>query len=183
MKTFLAILLLSGSIFPLLARQIQVEEPEFSGIVLLMRNDQQAEPLEKQKASSGSKANIGAALFGVAKARGMNLVDGAKSPVRVSGVDKVRLLVKADGNSRDPVEMINVFLLEADPDKNRRIITTGTVNFNKTTAAAIDFIPFTGSKYRESSYLLELDPLPPGEYAVTLEGSRDVFNLFGVDPY
>ncbi|MDN3688958.1 hypothetical protein [Cyclobacterium jeungdonense] len=76
--------LLSGNIFTLTARQLQVEEPGFSGVILLIRNDQLGEALE------------------------------------------------------------------SDSDKNRRFITTGTVNFNKTTAADIDFIPFTASKYLES---------------------------------
>ncbi len=54
-------------------------------------------------------------------------------------------------------------------------------DFNQSTAADIDFIPFQASKYGQSSYLLQVDDLLPGEYAITLDGSRDVFNMFGVD--
>ncbi|SEJ57187.1 hypothetical protein SAMN05192553_105162 [Cyclobacterium xiamenense] len=146
MKKLLVFFFFLSSLLPLIARQVQVAEPEFSGIVLLVRTEQLGEPLEKQKASTGSKASVGVALFGVSKAKGMNLVDKAKSPVRTETGENVRLLVKADQNTRDPIEIINVFLLESDPDKNRRLITTGTVNFNKTTAADIDFLPFTASK-------------------------------------
>ena len=49
-------------------QDISVPEPEFTGIVLLVKPDGQAEQLEKQKAASASKADIGAALFGVSKA-------------------------------------------------------------------------------------------------------------------
>lgn len=31
------------------------------------------------------------------------------------------------------------------------------------------------------TYLITLEGVDSGEYAVTLDGSRDVFNMFGVD--
>jgi hypothetical protein len=77
--------------------------------------------------------------------------------------------------------VVNLFRLGKDIKKERRTIVTGTVNFNQSTAADIDFIPFQASKYGQSSYLLQVYELPPGEYAITLDGSRDVFNMFGVD--
>lgn len=171
-------LLFAHSLF---AQDLTIAEPDFSGIILLVRDYQSGEQLEKQKAASGSKASVGAALFGVAKAKGMNFVNGAKSPVRIDRGSTIRLIVKANENDRDPMEVINVFALESDQDKDRRIIVTGTVNFNKSTAADIDFIPFQATKYQSSSYLLEIASLPPGEFALTLDGSRDVFNMFGVD--
>ena len=84
-------------------------------------------------------------------------------------------------HDRDPAEVINFFRLEEDAKKERRTIVTGTVNFNQSTAADIDFIPFQASKYGQSSYLVQVSDLPPGEYAITLDGSRDVFNMFGID--
>jgi hypothetical protein len=162
-------------------QDISVPEPEFTGIVLLVKPDGQAEQLEKQKAASASKAHIGAALFGVSKAKGLNMVSGVQSPVRVFGGEKLSFIVKVKENGRDPVEVVNLFRLGKDIKKERRTIVTGTVNFNQSTAADIDFIPFQASKYGQSSYLLQVYELPPGEYAITLDGSRDVFNMFGVD--
>lgn len=147
----------------------------------MVRPGGQAEQLEKQKAASASKADIGAALFGVSKAKGMNTVTGVQSPVRASGGDELAFIVKVKENDRDPVEVINIFRLEIDTKKERRTIVTGTVNFNQSTAADIDFIPFQALKYGQSSYLVQVSELPPGEYAITLDGSRDVFNLFGID--
>jgi hypothetical protein len=47
---------------------------------------------------------------------------------------------------------------------------------------AIELLSFTSERYGESSYLLTLnEPLEAGEYAMTLDGSRDVFSMFGVD--
>lgn len=163
------------------SQEISVPEPEFTGIVLLVKPDGQAEQLEKQKAASASRADIGAALFGVSKAKGMNMVSGVQSPVRNAASEKLAFIVRVKENDRDPVEVINLFRMEVDLKKERRTIVTGTVNFNQTTAADIEFIPFHASKYGQSSYLVEVSDLPPGEYALTLDGSRDVFNLFGID--
>src|SRR5690554_971925 len=160
--------------------EITVPEPEFTGIILLVRSDDSGEQLEKQKAASASKADIGAALFGVSKGKGMNMVNGLQSPVRTSGGENISLIVRVKENDRDPVEVINIFRMEKDLKKERRILVTGTVNFNQTTTLDIDFIPFQASKYGQSSYLIELSDIPEGEYAITLDGSREVFNLFGV---
>ncbi len=162
-------------------REISIPEPEFTGIILLVRSDDLGEQLEKQKAASSSKADIGAALFGVSKGKGMNMVNGIQSPVRTAGGEKISLIARVRENDRDPVEVVNIFRMEKDIKKERRILVTGTVNFNQTTTLDIDFIPFEASRYGQSSYLIELSEIPAGEYAITLDGSRDVFNLFGVD--
>jgi len=173
------ILMLPGVIA--LSQDITVEEPEFTGIILLVKDSNSSEKLEKQKASSGTKADVGAAIFGIAKGKGMNIVNGAASPVRVKIGEPVRLIVKVKENDRDPIEVINIFQMEQDNTKDKRIVITGNVNFNKTSTLNIDFIPFTATKYGTSSYLVELANLDSGEYALTLDGSRDVFNMFGVD--
>ena len=97
--------------------EITVPEPEFTGIILLVRSDDTGEQLEKQKAAASSKANIGAALFGVSKGKGMNMVNGLQSPVRTSGGEKVRLIARVKENDRDPVEVINIFRMEKDIQK------------------------------------------------------------------
>jgi len=182
MKTIISVLLITFiSGFKQLYQEITIAEPEFTGIILIVRGNSSGEQLEKQKAASASKADIGAALFGVSKARGMNIVNGIESPVRASSGNPMKFIVRVKENDRDPVEVINIFRLEQDVKKERRAIVTGTVNFNQSTASDIEFIPFQAAKYGQSSYLVEIADLPAGEYAMTLEGSRDVFNLFGVD--
>ena len=165
----------------LFSQEITIAEPEFTGIILLVRGSDSGEQLEKQKAASASKADIGAALFGVSKAKGMNTIDGLQSPVRVESGENVKFIARVKENDRDPVEVINIFRMEQDLKKERRTIVTGTVNFNQSTASDIDFIPFQAKKYGQNSYLIEVTGLSPGEYTLTLDGSRDVFNLFGVD--
>jgi hypothetical protein len=175
----LCIFIISG--IAALPQDITIEEPEFTGIVLLVKDNTNAVKLEKQKASSGTKADVGAAIFGIAKGKGMNLVNGAVSPVRVNNGETIRLIVKVKENDRDPLEVINIFQMEQDKNKDKRVLIVGNVNFNRSTSLNIDFIPFNATKYGASSYWVELNNLDSGEYALTLDGSRDVFNMFGVD--
>ena len=45
----------------------------------------------------------------------------------------------------------------------------------------IDFLPFNAYPYKDSSFIVELNIEEPGEYAVTLDSSRETFQLFGID--
>jgi hypothetical protein len=58
----------------LFSQEVKIKEPEFTGMILLINDSDTFEKLEKQKASAASKADIGAALLGVTKAEGMNIV-------------------------------------------------------------------------------------------------------------
>jgi hypothetical protein len=70
--------------------------------------------------------------------------------------------------------------LEQDKIKDKRVLIVNKVNLNQS-SSEIKFIKFEASKYGTSSYLIEISNLPGGEYAMTLEDSRGVFNMFGVD--
>jgi hypothetical protein len=181
MKKLLSIILIISLFDTLQAQEIAIEEPEFTGIILLVKDPNTGEKLEKQKSSNASKADIGAAIFGVSKAKGMNMVKGSSSPVRTAHNENIQFIVKVKENHFDPVDVINIFKMESDSEKDHRLIVTGKVNFNKSSTLDIEFIPFEATKYGESSYLVNISELQPGEYAMTLDGSRDVFNLFGVD--
>ena len=162
------------------SQNIKIKEPEFTGVMLLIRDSVSFEKLEKQKAFAGTKTDVGAAIFGVAKGKGLNIVYGSSSPIRIKNGSKVKVIVKVKENDKDPAEIINIFQLEQEKSKDKRVLTVGKVNFN-TTTAEIKFIPFEVSRYGLSSYLVVISNLSAGEYAITIEGSRDVFNLFGID--
>ncbi|HRG53576.1 MAG TPA: hypothetical protein PLL00_12135 [Bacteroidia bacterium] len=164
----------------LFSQEVKIKEPEFTGMIILVSGGDTFEKLEKQKASAASKADIGAALFGVVKGEGMNIVNGALSPVRVKASKTIKFIAKVKENDKDPVEVINIFKLEQDKIKDKRVLIVNKVNLNQS-SSEIKFIKFEASKYGTSSYLIEISNLPGGEYAMTLEDSRGVFNMFGVD--
>lgn len=164
-----ALLLCSGA-----SAETSIAEPEYVGNILAIQGADGV-ALEKQRASSHARA-------GFMKTKSSNIVQKAKSPVRLAAGSEVQFIVRAATNDVDPTQVVNLFALVSDPNKDYRYVETGSQGPFTGDAMVIDFLPFTSERYGESSYLLTISvPLSPGEYAMTLDGSRDVFNLFGVD--
>ncbi len=149
-------------------------EPEYVGNIVLLENNS-ALPLEKQRASNHARS-------GFLKAKSSNIVQGAQSGVRASSRSGLQFIVRHSSNDVDPAQIVNVFKLTSDAKRDYRYIETGSRGMFTGNSMKIDFIPFNSKRYGESSYVLTIaQPLEPGEYAMTLDGSRDVFNLFGID--
>jgi hypothetical protein len=162
--------------------QITIPEPEYTGNIIYIDNGQ-AKPLEKQKASGKAKAGVSLYIVGVGKVKGTNNVTGVRSPIRTIQRDSLSFIVRVTDNSVDPFQLINIFKLEQNSNKNIRFIeVSNTGTFSGASVGDIAFIPFEAKKYGEKSYLIRIQKqLVPGEYAITIEGSRDLFNMFGVD--
>ncbi len=161
---------------------IKIPEPEYVGNIVYI-NGGKAIPLEKQKASTKAKAGTSLYLTGIGKVKGSNVVSGLKSPVRIKRQEELQFIVRNTDNDVDPFQVINIFKLEQHQKKDFRFIqTSSSATFSGSSAMEIDFIPFVASKYGEDSYLISIqNNLDPGEYAITMDGSRDLFNMFGVD--
>jgi len=162
--------------------QVAIPEPEYTGNVVYIDNGL-AKPLEKQKAAAKAKAGASMYIVGIGKVKARNVVTGMRSPVRTSQRDSLSFIVRVTDNGVDPFQMINIFKLEQDPNKNNRSIEVSNAGtFSGVSANEIAFLSFDAKKYGEKSYLIRIQkPLIPGEYAITIEGSRDLFNMFGVD--
>jgi hypothetical protein len=90
--------------------------------------------------------------------------------------------VRHETNAVNPTQVINVLKLASNERRETRFVETGSTGAFSSQTMDIDYLPFGSERYGESSYLITLrDRLESGEYAITLDGSRDVFNLFGVD--
>ena len=159
-----------------------IPEPEYTGNIVFV-NGEQGKPLEKQKSSIKAKAGASVYLTGIGKVKASSVVTGVRSPIRVGQRDSLKFIVKVADNSVDPFQLVNIFKLDQNPNKNTRFIEVSSAGtFSGASANDIDFIPFEAKKYGEKSYLIQLQKqLVPGEYAITIEGSRELFNMFGVD--
>lgn len=184
MKKTLSIISLCFIILIAFGQTIKITEPEFSGVILMVQNDSTGVPLEKQKSYVATK---GMSFAGIGKGSVVNLVNGTTSPVRTKSKTKLTFIVKVKDNSIDPTQIINLFKLEKNSD-NRYVVVQkskaqGWVGASAgATTMDINFLSFTAKKYGTSSYIITVDPsIEPGEYAMTIEGSRFMFNLFGVD--
>lgn len=154
------------------AAQVELPEPDYVGNIVAVQ-DGQGVPLEKQRASNRARG-------GFVRARAANEVEGVKSPVRLAG-GWLQFIVRAETNQVDPAQVVSVFQLDTNARREVRLIETGSQGVFAARSMDIDFLSFTSERYGESSYLITLEGVDPGEYAVTLDGSRDVFNMFGVD--
>lgn len=153
--------------------QDAVAEPEYVGDIIAIEGGAVI-PLEKQRVSNRARA-------GALRARASNEIEGIASPVRLSQQPLV-FIVRHETNSVNPTQIINVFRLDTNDRRETRFIETGSTGAFSSQSMDIAFLPFDSERHGESSYRITLQgELEPGEYAITLEGSRDVFNLFGLD--
>ena len=182
MKKLLFITLLFSCIA--LNAQIRIEEPEFSGNVVFV-NDSIGDgiKLEIQTASIKTNSN-GAAYVPVVglfagKATSKNAIQGTASTVQIDKRTKVQFIIKVSDNSVDPVTVINIFKLKVE--KNKRTLDVASASaLGSSKSGDITYLPFQGKKYGKSSYLLTIENIEPGEYAITLANRRDIFNTFGI---
>ncbi|MEM9687160.1 MAG: hypothetical protein AAF934_09605 [Bacteroidota bacterium] len=156
-------------------------EPEFVGDMVL-KDSAKYIPLEKQRATARTKISASTYIVGVGSAKARNYVNKGTSPVRITQRKELILIVNAGVNERNPLDIIHIFKLEAKRKKRFVELAKATTFSGGSAGEDIQFIPFTGKQQGKKSYQITIEYLIPGEYAVTIAGSRDMFNMFGVDP-
>jgi hypothetical protein len=160
---------------------IKISEPEFSdNIVYVDKIVGEGIQLEKQTISFSAKFNAGSLIpfVGIfSKTKGKNVVKGSSSPIKIKKDNKTYFVVKVSDNSTDPISRINIFKLKQL--KEARTLETISSNILETKLNDINYLPFNGKKYGKSSYIIEVENLEVGEYAITLD-RRDLFNMFNI---
>ena len=79
----------------------------------------------------------------------------------------LRLILKAKDNTTDPNQFINIFKFEIYKKERRfQLAEVGTLSAAKTNNIAS--VEFKAKKYGESSYLIQLEDLEPGEYGIII---------------
>ncbi len=160
--------------------KINTPEPEYVGTILQIdEKGNVLNTLETKKSAVRSNANAGVFIVGVGKVKARNYVKERTSPVRISK-GKILLLAKVTNSKINPKEIFNIFKLEQGK-KDRSIVVGEAHTFAGSKVSEIDFLPFNAYPYKDSSFIVELNIEEPGEYAVTLDSSRETFQLFGID--
>lgn len=152
-------------------------EPEFIGETIVINWDGTAYPAEKLIA----ELDASTPFF---EYRNLSIsVNGAKSPVRVKQ-GPVRLVVRAANQSVDPMTEVVIIQLYGKKNRNTKVAYykdhDSIILFDRITR-----IPYLAKRYGDNSYLLTVDYLEPGEYAV-ISGPIDpkktnLVMAFGVD--
>jgi hypothetical protein len=157
-----------------------IPEPDYVGTILLLDdNGKVLGTLENQKTSFRANSDAGVFIIGIGSTKSRQYVKGEKSPFRIKK-GKVLLLAKVINNQFNPNETIEIFKLDQGR-KDRSIVVSESHTFGGSKSNEIDYLPFKAYPYKDSSFLIELDIEQAGEYAISLDGIRLNFNLFGID--
>ena len=163
------ILLLFCAIFTnSIIAQVRVSEPEFAEQIALLTSDTTSVILERENGYLKTKAGASLYLVGIGKIKSRITIDGAKSISKVLGLKNTRLIIKAEDNKTDPKSFIDIFKFDVYKNKERRyqIAEAGTLSAAKSNnLSSIDYV---AKKYGETSYLILLADLTPGEYGIIL---------------
>jgi hypothetical protein len=105
---------------------------------------------------------------GDGKVKSRLTIDGNKSLSSIKASRTARLILRAKDNTTDPNSFINIFKFDIYKNKERRyqLAEAGTLSASKTSNLAS--IDFKAKKYGESSYLIQLEDLEPGEYGIII---------------
>ncbi len=167
--------------------EITVEEPEYIGNVIYVKNNQPVE-LEKQKVHVTVNASAALMLSGLGKVKQKLVINEPSSPVKIKEDRNLKFIVKVTDNKFDPFELVEIYKLKKNY-KNRSLLTAEAGAFSGSKAGDIVRVPYKATKYGTSSYLVNVPELSMGEYAISInlrdnQGSKDnsslTLHLFGV---
>jgi hypothetical protein len=178
---------IKGMDFPK-TESIKIKEPEFDGFIVYA-NDSVGDGIRLEIKESNLKDTYSA--FGVvsiikqAKDGNTVVVKECCSNVRTNQRTNLNFLVILQERV-DPTEYIKVFKLKKEKKlRSVKAFNTDYGGVNKDVSVEENkegYIKFRYKKYGERHYLITIDALEPGEYAITLSsGKLGSFNLFGVD--
>lgn len=162
----------------------QTPEPEFIGEVYWEKADGSYLKLGKE---------IGAYTSGISwKYNSFNALaielTGKNAKVRVPLGESIKLIIRAVDNNSDPISIISVYRFDANRKRRKTIIAednSGTVMKSRTHTK--NQLVFSGKKYGASSYMIEIDDVPTGEYGIVIanpnsvDEKRTIVSSFGVD--
>lgn len=147
--------------------QVTVSEPEFSEETLLLTSDSVGILLKRENGFVKTKAGASLYLTGIGKVKSRLTLDGTKSTSTIKGGNVTRLIIKAKDNNTDPNSFISIFKFDIYKKERRyQLAEVGTLSASKTSNLAS--VEFKARKYGESSYLIQLEGLTPGEYGIIL---------------
>lgn len=170
-KIFTSLFVLSIFAFNVNAQDIA--EPDFIGEVVLVKSDNSAIPLEKQLSTNRGVASTGLILTGIGKVRSQLQIDGCCAKIQVSSNEDLSFIIKGIDNKTDPMSIVKIFKFE-EKKKYRRAEVASVSSFGSAKSNNLDYVSFTGKKYGESSYLLKVSALQPGQYGITISNPNAV---------
>lgn len=165
---------------------IKISEPEFdntvvyandsigNGVILEKKESETRDPNEVQNFFNPYSSKVGSEAY----------VKNPSSNIRIKQRTNLSFLLPYQDRV-NPIEYIRVFKLQkGKKTRNLKQYDMNVHAFGDATEKNLDkdLVQYTYKKYGERSYLITIDKLEPGEYAITVNSDRSgTFYLFGVD--
>ena len=149
------------------AQTITAEEPEFAEETLLLTSNTKGEKSNRENGTVKSKAGASLYLTGIGKVKTRLTLQGAQSTSKAKGASTTKLIIKAVNNTTDPNSFISIFKFEVK-GKERRYQLAESGTLSKTEENNLSSVEYKAKKYGQSSYLLVLEDLQPGEYGIVI---------------
>ncbi len=151
-------------------------EPEYIGQVVVVNADSTTMLLKKEAVTMKTKTS----KWGMIPIPGSSLLDKAKTLLTLKGKaapvtlpkGTVTLIVRAESHDKEPRKVFGVMKL--DVGKKNRTFLMGESSFVSGTDMTMNYsnVAFVAKKYGESSYMVVIEDMEPGEYAVNMDFSQ-----------
>jgi len=150
----------------------QKNEPEFIGDVHIVKEDNSIIELDKEFADYTSGISF---LYNSWCAQALE-VPGKTAKVRFPKAGKLQMVVRAPDNNLDPLAVISVYKLRSKGKKRSVVLSeNNSWTLMKSRTHSENLVHFNASKYGISSYLITIDGLKVGEYAVSVRNSEGLY--------
>lgn len=150
------------------SQNIKITEPEFTGTIVYVNSEEgDGLPLEPAKMSVKTKASASMYVSGIGKITSRASVKGETSTVRIKQGASIQFIYKANDNSVNPIDVIQLIRFEKKSDN--RVTELGSVGtFSGASKGDLGFVEFTAKKYGTSSYIITVTNIAKGEYGFSL---------------
>lgn len=134
---------------------------------MLLTSDSEGVLLRRENGYVKAKAGASLYLTGIGKIKSRLTLEGIKSVNEIKAKPNARIIIKSKDNTTDPNSFINIFKFEIYKKERRyQLAEAGTLSATKTNN--LSSVDFKAKKYGESSYLIQLENLTPGEYGIII---------------
>jgi hypothetical protein len=178
LRLVLMIILQLGFINILKAQYIDFPEPDWINEILYVNhNDKKLQELERQDAISDNRKSAGMQLTGISNIKSKLKVKGGSSKSELRPFfGRYQFLYKVENNNLNPKDLLRLY--EWKPEGRYRTILIGQISTTGVKTGYGNPIPFRAQKYKESSYLVTIENLPPGEYGFSIGKEKNTTFMF-----
>lgn len=163
-----------GSVLTINIQAQKIDEPDFVGECILVKQDESTTPLEKHLSQNRVVASTGLILTGIGKVRSQIQIEGCCSATKIKKNEEIKFVIKNVDNLTDPLSIIQIFKMEVKK-KYRRAELAAVSSLGSAKSNNLDYVQFSGKKFGTSSYLVKLaSNLEPGEYGITISNPNSL---------